>query len=127
MTLAEARAQWMRTVDQMAESARQQYLTPGAGQALVYEAKRREAVLAQQLAQAEITPTATDCPHLVAEATAFGLTVAQVAAAVLVQANAWLAVSPQIEILRLGAKAAIAAAATEAECAALAQVTWPTP
>jgi hypothetical protein len=41
--LAEAQAYAMRIVDEAAERARLRYITPGAGQAMEYEAAQREA------------------------------------------------------------------------------------
>jgi hypothetical protein len=128
--LASLREAWKRTVDQSAEAARQVYITPGFGQALTYETKRREAAVVMALLGVPMQPTQADCPHLWAEAAGLGLTVAAIAAEVTAQANVWLAASAQIEVLRLTAKAAIDAATSEAEIKAAAQnamIAWPTP
>jgi hypothetical protein len=128
--LASLKEAWKRTVDQSAESARQRYITPGYGQSLVYETKRREAAVVAALLGVPMEPTQADCPHLWAEAAGLGLTVAAIAAEVTAQANAWLAASAQIEVLRLTAKATIDAAQTEPEilaAAAAALGAWPTP
>lgn len=128
--LGNLRDAWKRTVDQSAESARQRFITPGYGQALVYETKRREAALVALLLGVPTEPTQADCPHLWVEAAGLGLTVAAIAAEVTAQANAWLAASARIEVLRLTAKAAIDAAQTEPEilaAAAAALGAWPTP
>jgi hypothetical protein len=128
--LASLREAWKRTVDQSAEAARQVYITPGFGQALTYETKRREAAVVMVLLGVPMQPTQADCPHLWAEAAGLGLTVAAIAAEVTSQANAWLAASAQIEVLRRTAKAAIDAAATEPEIKAAATAAmgaWPTP
>jgi hypothetical protein len=128
--LASLKEAWKRTVDQSAESARQRYITPGYGQSLVYETKRREAAVVAALLGVPMEPTQADCPHLWAEAAGLGLTVAAIAAEVNAQAAAWLTASAQIEVLRLTAKATIDAAQTEPEilaAAAAALGAWPTP
>jgi hypothetical protein len=128
--LSRLQENWKRTVDQSAESARQQFITPGYGQALVYETKRREAALVTLLLGVPTEPTQADCPHLWAEAAGLGLPLADLAAEVTAQAAAWVAASAAIEVLRLGAKAAIDAAETEAAIVAAAQnamTAWPKP
>ena len=124
------RENWKRTVDQSAEAARQAFITPGYGQALVYEIKRREAAVVMALLGVPMQPQQADCPHLWAEAAGLGLPLADLAAEVTAQANAWLAASAQIEVLRRTAKAAIDAAATEPEIKAAATAAmgaWPRP
>ena len=124
------RENWKRTVENSAEAARQAFITPGYGQALVYETKRREAAVVMALLGVPMEPQQADCPHLWAEAAGLGLTVADLAAEVTAQAAAWVTASAAIEVLRLSAKAAIDAATSEAEIVAAAQnamIAWPKP
>lgn len=100
--LAEAQTHYLRQVDSTAEQVRLRYITPGAGQAMTYEQKYREAV-------------AGDGPLLQAEANALGLTVSEVAQSVLDAHAAWQIAGARIEGLRLKAKADIRKAATAAE------------
>ena len=128
--LARLQENWKRTVDNSAEAARQGFITPGYGQMLTYETKRREAAVVQALLGVPMEPQESDCPHLWAEAVGLGLTVADLAAEVTAQAAAWVTASAAIEVLRLTAKAAIDAATSEAEIVAAAQnamIAWPKP
>lgn len=123
--LADQKAAAMVAVDTAAEAARLRYITPGAGQALEYVATETEA----RAYGAAVSPVAADYPYLAAEVAAQGgaVSMADVAAAVIAQADAWRPAGALIKELRRGAKIAIAAATTPAGIAAAAQVTWPTP
>lgn len=106
--LDEARAHYLATVDAWAETARLQYITPGAGQAMTYEAKHREALVG-------------DGPLLRAEAEALDLTVAEVAQSVLDAHAAWQQIGASIEATRLRAKRDIRNAETAAEMHAISE------
>ena len=108
-------------IDAQAEQQRQRYLTPGAGQALVYERKRAEA---ERMAT-DADPQPADYPLLAAEVGITAPTLAEVGAAVRALADQWTAAAAAIEATRLSAKAAIAAATTPPEVRAAAHVTWP--
>ncbi len=126
--LAQMRAEARRQIDAAAEAARGQYLTPGSGQAIVYTRKEEEArrLLAAVAAGQAIDPAAY--PHLAAEVGITAPTIEEVANVVVAMADAWSAISAQIEGIRLSAKAALAGAATPAEIrAVVAGVTWPEP
>jgi hypothetical protein len=128
--LASLKEAWKRTVDQSAESARQRYITPGYGQSLVYETKRREAAVVAALLGVPMEPQESDCRHLWLESVGLGKPLAELAAEVNARANDWVVASAQIEVLRLTAKATIDAAQTEPEilaAAAAALGAWPTP
>lgn len=101
-----------------AESVRDQFLTPGSGQALTYQRKEAEA--------RSWTAGAPDTqfPFLAAEAAATGTTVADLAIIVIAQADAWIYVGSTIEALRRGALVAIDAATTIGEIEAAATVNW---
>ena len=117
------RQQAMAQVDAAAERARLALITPGAGQALVYERKRAEA---ERMA-ADADPQVRDYPLLAAEVGITAPTLAEVGAAVRTTTADWIAAAAAIEAVRLRAKAAIAAAATPPAIRAAAQVAWPTP
>jgi hypothetical protein len=119
--LAAKRAAAIREIDAAAERAREQFMTPGAGQALTYQRKLEEA-------RAYANDAAGPFPLLEASIGADGPDIAAVAATVLATAEAWSIVAAQIEGQRLRAKRAVAAAETQAAIAAeLAALTWPTP
>ena len=109
------------TIDTEAEAVRLRYVTPGAAQQLVYEAKRNEAVALA----ADQSPDPADYPLLAAEIGITASTLTDVGAAVLLTAAQWRNVAAAIERLRLGAKQAVAAATTIAAVHAAAAVAWP--
>lgn len=94
-------------VDAAAELERQKYITPGAGQAMTYQAKAAEA-----LRYAE-TEGAGDYPFLTQEVGITGATLAEVAVVVDSMHSQWLAIGGLIEKARLSTKAAIDLAETE--------------
>lgn len=108
-------------IDRMAEEARAGFLTPGAGQALTYQRKEEEA-----RAWTEQSDEA-DFPFLQAEAAATDVTVSELAAIVVVQADFWRTIGAQIEGIRMGAKKAIRDADSIEEVAMALDVTWPEP
>ena len=121
-SLAALKAQLAVQIDQEAEAARQRFITPGAGQALEYQATEAEA------RRHLIDPSGT-VPCLAAEVQAQGAptTLASVAAEVVALADAWAAIGSEIKRLRRVAKLAVEAAPTPAEARQAAQVTWPAP
>jgi len=120
--LAVLKIQLQAAIDRDAERERLRYVTPGATQQAVYVAKEDEA----RRASAEQSPDPADYPLLAASIGIEGETVSDVAGVVLATAAAWRQIAGAIEAARLGTKAAIAAATTEAGArAAAAAVAWP--
>ena len=108
-------------IDAAAEQQRLRWITPGAGQALVYTQKAAEAARAV----VDPSPTAETYP-LLAASRAGSETIADVANVVLETQALWVRIAAEIEAARLGGKAAIAAAATAAAARAAADaVAWP--
>lgn len=103
-----AKAQANQFVDARAEQERLKYITPGSGQAMVYEEKYNEAV-EYQAAQ---SPDIDDYPHIKAEIGTTAADAAGVVAIIIARRNFWKQVSAEIEGARLKAKADIAAAST---------------
>jgi hypothetical protein len=91
-------------VNVRAEAVRCLFLTPGSGQAITYA--RKEAEARAWTAEAD----AGAFPFLSAEAIATGATLADTAALVLAQANAWVSIGAAIEGNRRGHVVAIDAA-----------------
>lgn len=114
-----ARARLM--VDAEAEAARLRWITPGSGQAMVYQQKAAEA-------RDHMSGGAGPWPHLDAELGVTGTTLADVAARVLSQESVWRTASAEIEAIRLGAKRDIGQADTKDTVeAVVAAVAWPQP
>ncbi|MFC3693137.1 hypothetical protein [Chenggangzhangella methanolivorans] len=105
------RAEACARIDAAAEVARLAFITPGAGQMLVYEQKLREA----EAFLADDTIAEDLIPHVVAEVGVTAETKHQVATVIVWMRDAWLQVSPMIERRRLEAKAAAMSAMTLAE------------
>lgn len=101
-TLDDAVRHYLDIVDQAAENARMQHLTPGSGQSMTYEVKHQEAL-------------AGGGPMISAEAEALGMTVQEVIDSVLAARQQWQVLGAQIEAARLKAKKAIREAQTAAE------------
>jgi len=109
-------------IDFLAENMRGRYITPGAGQALAYQAKTEEA----KAFQGVVDPVDADYPHLYEEALATSSTVAEVAALVLSTKQSWTQVSAKIEGVRRGAKKAMNSAKSVAEIdQVLSNIVWP--
>lgn len=128
-TLAELRAQMLAKVDAEAEATRQKFITPGAGQAMEYQATEVEAVAYMAAYDAVAGPPAGPWPWLAAEQAASppGTTLLDVAQLVLSLRDQWVAMGSTIKALRRAAKVAIEAADTPAAIRAAAVVEWPTP
>lgn len=121
-SLAALKATLAAQIDHDAEAARQRFITPGAGQAMEYQATEAEA------RRYLIDPSGT-FPFLAAEVQAQGspATFASVAAEVVALADAWAAIGSEIKRLRRAAKLAVEAAPTASAARQAAQVTWPAP
>ncbi|WP_342234661.1 hypothetical protein [Inquilinus sp. OTU3971] len=117
-------------IDAEAEALRLRYITPGEGQAMVYQQKAAEAEVVVSLPIGEAAKT--DFPVLAAE---IGPTVPptenedadlRAAAQVVLNMRAmWAGIAAAIEALRLTAKNAVAAGGTPAEIEAASNVSWP--
>ena len=105
INLAPCKRSMIDAVNSRAEAVRNLFLTPGSGQAITYARKEDEA----RAWTIEANPAAF--PFLSAEATATGATLADTAALVLDQANAWVTIGAAIEGNRRGLVVAIEAAA----------------
>ncbi len=102
-----------------AEAVRMLHLTPGFGQAKVYDAQEREA---RGLLAGGTEPT----PFLSAKAAAEGKTVAEVAAEVTAAADRWLIIGPAIEGVRAATRTRIMAATTFGHIVDASFPDWPT-
>lgn len=125
--VADARAEAIKDVDAQAEAERLKYITPGAGQAMVYRGKLAEAESCIALIAASGTPQAADYPFLQAEVDA-GQAVDLEAAALLIKgtADSWIAIAAAIEAVRRKASKDIDDAADAAAVqTVLAGVAWP--
>lgn len=118
--LEEVKAQLKAQVDADAERARLGFITPGAGQAMTYQAKTAEALRLQD----DANPLAEAYPLLAAEIDITAPTLAEVGATVLAAYQQWLTIGAAIEAARLGAKRAIDEAQDEAAARAVTPV-WP--
>lgn len=128
--LAATQAAAKAKIDADAETARQQWITPGSGQAMVYQKKAD--VAASFLAKypdstSAASATAADWPLINAEVGITAATLFDVASTWQQMAAAWQTAAAAIEKVRLGAKQAIDAAATVKAVNAAAAVTWPHP
>jgi len=128
MTRVKARA--LAMIDGAAERARLAWITPGAGQALEYEATAAEATLYLADPHAAVQAGIPMLEAEVAARTAFGeeTSLKRVAEVVMRKRADWTAAAAQIKRVRLEAKMRIDAATDPAEIdAALAGVEWPSP
>lgn len=116
------RASAKQAIDDAAERCRLQWITGGAGQAMVYQEKRAEA----ERWQAEGGDPG-DYPILSASVGVEAADIAGVAAIVVGTATAWTGLAASIERLRLAAKKAVATASTWTEIDAASAVEWPSP
>lgn len=123
--LAPLREAARNRIDEAAEMTRGRYLTPGSGQAMVYDQKRREAESYMIKTTAGDPIVNAEFPHLYAEATKNEITMYDQAVIHLTMAQLWLTISPMIEMMRLSAKDAVTAAMTPAAIQAAAEVNWP--
>lgn len=105
--LIELKSKLKLAVDSAAELERQKYITPGAGQAMTYQAKAAEALRFIE------NEGSGDYPFLAQEVGITGTTLSEVAEVVNSMHNQWLAIGGLIEKARLSTKAAIDLAETE--------------
>ena len=118
--VALARSQAIVAVNRAAGTCRAKYITVTPGQEMTYAEKEREA-LAYLAAS---SPVPADYPMLLAEATATGVTLPELAAEVVQVAEDWRFIGSEIEGIRRGAIVAVQQAKTTAEVDA---VTWSFP
>lgn len=117
-----ARRDAKTAIDAAAEQQRLRVITPGAGQALVYQAKLEEA----RACVADAAPAETAYPLLAAEVGITAADLAAVAAAIIATAAQWHQAAAAIETVRLAAKRAVDSAADPAAVqAVLVAITWP--
>lgn len=125
--LAALRADAIDQIDAAAEQARLVWITGGAGQAMVYQRKAEEAKAFEAVVAGGGTPDPADYPILAAEV---GITAPDLPGVVTTVQGldaAWAQVAAAIEVLRLGAKATVAAAETAEAIQAATEITWPVP
>jgi hypothetical protein len=115
--VAMARSQAVVAINQAAGTSRAKFITVIPGQEMTYAEKEREALAYL----ANPSPVPADYPMLVAEATATGVTLPELAAEVVQVAEDWRLVGSEIEGIRRGAIVAVQQATTTAEVDA---VTW---
>lgn len=121
--LAMARSQRKAAIDAEAERQRLRWITPGAGQAMTYQAKVDEArALAVEGEEAD----PSHYPMLSAEVGITGATLQDVSGVVIAAYQQWQAIGAAIEAARLGGKRAVDLAETVEDVAAIG-VTWPDP
>lgn len=123
--LGPMRADASRRVDAAAEAVRQQFITPGSGQAMVYAAKQDEA--RRYLESVPPPADLTLYPLMEAEVGLTAATPHDLAVLWTTMEAAWLVAAAAIEKKRLSAKKAIEAAGSPAEILAAANVDWSAP
>lgn len=87
-------------IDTAAEELRLLLLSPGTGQAMVYQEKEREA----RAIKTDTTPDAADYPLVAVDSEIDSVTLTEAADAIIARANAFRVVGGEIERMRLGAK-----------------------
>ena len=107
-------------IDTEAELARGRYITAGAGQAMVYLEKERQAEAV--VANPDIDPTHVALIQV--DADIAGSSLFDAAVVVLTLANYWRTVSPAIEDKRMRAKAQVQIATNPAAIDAASNVQW---
>jgi hypothetical protein len=117
--LAELKLQLKAQIDAEAGFVRQLFISTGAGQEMVYQAKQREAELIAADAGQGVNVPESETPHLTREAATNGVSRYDMAVVVLTIAQQWAMVSPSIEDRRLVTKALIDAATTPAGARAI--------
>jgi len=107
--LNEEKEQANRRIDNVAENARLRYITGGAGQAMIYQEKAKQA---DAYAAAGYPVVTTDYPMIQSEANATGTNTTAAADGIIAARNTWLIVGAEIEEARLTGKAGVSAATT---------------
>lgn len=118
--LAQLKSRLKTGIDAEAERQRLRWITPGAGQAMTYQAKAEEA----RRLVVDHDPQPGSYSLLAAEVGITAPSLAGVGAVVLAAYQQWLSIGGAIEAVRLAAKAAIENAGDEAAALAV-QATWP--
>ena len=122
--LNDAKAAAKAEVDAAAETARLQFITGGAGQAMTYELKHQEALALQD----DSSPESANYPLLNACIGADGATLSDVASTIIATRNLWVVTATTIEGTRRTAKTAITNAAVHAAITTImAGLSWPNP
>lgn len=121
--LARAKERRKSTIDAEAERQRLRWITPGAGQAMTYQAKVDEA---RALAVDGEEADPAHYPMLSAEIGITGATLQEVAGVVIGAYQQWQAIGAAIEAARLGGKRAVDLAESVEDVAAV-TITWPDP
>lgn len=118
-SLDEAKAYARRAIDEAAERARTKYVTPGSGQAMEYQACREEAIRylggesgSWPMLQADVSGGTL---HPVTGQPVQNLE--EAAEAVMIMYGAWQQVGAAIRTIRLGAKAQVTQASSQAQVA----------
>jgi hypothetical protein len=111
-------------VDAEAGFVRQRFISVGAGQEMVYQAKFEEAQLIVADPQQGASVPESETPHLSKEAATNGVSRYDMAVVVLTIRQQWATVSPLIEDRRLTTKAAIDAATTVAAARLAKNIDW---
>jgi hypothetical protein len=118
------KSQLSAQVDAEAGFVRQLFISVGAGQEMVYQAKFEEAqLIVADPGQGTNVPEA-ETPHLTKEAATNGVTRYDMAVVVLTIRQQWATVSPLIEDRRLTTKTAIDNATTVAAARQAALINW---
>ncbi|MBC2806644.1 hypothetical protein C3Y94_026180 [Rhizobium ruizarguesonis] len=118
--LTPIRAAAASKVDAEAEATRGLYVTLGAGQAMTYIEKERQAQMVTE--DPNINPALV--PMVAIDAERYGDSLLDAAAVILTMAQYWRVIGPVIEDRRMSAKDRIATATTPAEIEAAAVVDW---
>lgn len=121
-SMEEYRTAEVKKIDAEAEAVRQSIITAGAGQAMAYDEKLREA---EHFMGPDGGPEANYL-HLVAEAAAEipPVTVQAKAMQIIETAQVWRVISSRIEALRIGRKVEIQQATTPTQLRNLPPVNW---
>jgi hypothetical protein len=124
VNLENRKEQAIKRVDDLAERARSQYITPGDGQAMVYLEKADEALAYQ----AATNPVDADYPFLLAESASLEIDISEFAALVIQNRNIWKPAAAEIEATRAAAKAAIRSAPDQSAIDTILNgLIWPQP
>lgn len=124
--LADMKKEASAFIDKAAEEQRLRWVTPGAGQAMTYQAKAQEAADCLALVNAQLQIDPLKFPFLAAEVGVSGQTITEVAAIVDMVHKRWAVLAAGIERVRLSAKSAIADAPSQAGIqSVLDGIEWP--
>lgn len=111
MTLEEAKVAAKKYIDVLAETSRQRFISPGAGQIATYQEKSEEAI--EFVAAGYPVEQLSNYPFIQAEVVAMGLTPQEVADGILTARSLWITAGAAIEGIRLATKAQVTAAESE--------------